>query len=127
MPRDYKVYLDDMLDATAKIRDYTAGLTMEGLKDDSKTLDAVVRNLEIIGEATKKVPDEVRLRYRDVEWKKTRRFPKQPIWNDYKKTAGQAVGHCWIEVFHQKATNSNSSSENYMVASRGVGIRRSKW
>ena len=70
MPRDYRVYLDDILEATAKISDYTAGLTLGELKGDSKTLDAVVRNLEVIGEAAKKVPAEVRSSYQDVAWKK---------------------------------------------------------
>jgi len=70
MPRDYKVYLDDILEASGRIRDYTSGLTLEGFKNDTKTLDAVVRNLEVIGEAAKKVPDDVRSRYPDVEWKK---------------------------------------------------------
>ncbi|MBI5560841.1 MAG: DUF86 domain-containing protein [Deltaproteobacteria bacterium] len=70
MPRDYKVYLDDILEAVTKISDYTKGLTLEGLKDDAKTLDAVVRNLEIIGEAAKKVPEEIRRRCPDVEWKR---------------------------------------------------------
>lgn len=70
MPRDYRVYLDDILEATEKIREYTAGLSLKDFKGDSKTLDAVVRNLEIIGEAAKKVPDEVRLQAPDVAWKK---------------------------------------------------------
>ncbi|MBI5344677.1 MAG: DUF86 domain-containing protein [Deltaproteobacteria bacterium] len=70
MPRDYKVYLDDILEAAARIRDYTLGLNLEGLKNDSKTLDAVVRNLEVIGEAAKKIPEDVRRRYPDTERKK---------------------------------------------------------
>lgn len=70
MPRDYKVYLDDIVEAAARICDYTKGLDIEGLKNDRKTLDAVVRNLEVIGEATKSVPDEVRSRYPDIEWKR---------------------------------------------------------
>jgi len=70
MPRDYKVYLDDILEATAKVREYSAGLSLEGLRDDTKTLDAVVHNLEIIGEAAKKVPAEVRASAPEVEWKK---------------------------------------------------------
>jgi uncharacterized protein with HEPN domain len=70
MPRDYKVYLDDMLEATAKIGEYIAGVSLEELKHDSKTLDAVVRNLEVIGEAAKKIPEEVRSSAPGVEWKK---------------------------------------------------------
>lgn len=70
MPRDYKVYLDDILQAADKIRSYTAGLTLQTFLNDEKTVDAVVRNLEIIGEAIKNVPDEIRARYADVPWKK---------------------------------------------------------
>jgi len=51
MPRDYKVFLEDILEAIRKIRDYTDGLSLQAFKADAKTFDAVIRNLEIIGEA----------------------------------------------------------------------------
>ncbi|HUU11818.1 MAG TPA: HepT-like ribonuclease domain-containing protein [Phycisphaerae bacterium] len=51
MPRRPEVYLEDMLAAAQKVEQYVAGLTREQLAADSKTLDAVVRNLEVIGEA----------------------------------------------------------------------------
>jgi len=70
MPRDYKVYLDDILQAVRKIRRYTAGAALRSLAEDEKTFDAVVRNLEIIGEASKKIPDEIREQHADVDWKK---------------------------------------------------------
>ena len=70
MPRDYKIYLEDILEAIDRIRRYTAGLSLKTFSSDQKTLDAVVRNLEVIGEAVKKVPDEVRLKYPLVDWKK---------------------------------------------------------
>ena len=70
MPRDYRVYLDDILEAASRIQSYTSGLTQAQFSTDLKTLDAVVRNLEIIGEAIKKIPDEVRAKHPDVEWKK---------------------------------------------------------
>ena len=70
MSRDYKVYLDDILGAIEKIADFTAGLSVEQFVEDVKTFDAVVRNLEIIGEAVKKVPKEIRLQFSGPEWKK---------------------------------------------------------
>jgi len=71
MPRDYKVYLDDILQAIAKIRQYTAGLSPAALAADAKTFDAVVRNLEVIGEAAKTVPEAIRSEHPEVDWKKT--------------------------------------------------------
>ena len=56
MARDYKVFLEDILGAISKISRYTAGLSKEAFSRDEKTLDAVVRNLEVIGEAVKKLP-----------------------------------------------------------------------
>ncbi|MCH7688561.1 MAG: DUF86 domain-containing protein [Planctomycetes bacterium] len=70
MPRDFKVYLDDALEAIHKIREYTIDLSFEALSSDSKTLDAVTRNLEIIGEAVKNIPDEIRSRYPEIQWRK---------------------------------------------------------
>jgi uncharacterized protein with HEPN domain len=70
MSRDYKVYLEDILDAIIKIQLYTENLSRETFFADSKTIDAVVRNLEIIGEAIKKLPEEVRSSHPEVEWKK---------------------------------------------------------
>lgn len=70
MSRDYKVYLEDIFDAIIKIQLYTENLSRETFFADSKTIDAVVRNLEIIGEAIKKLPEEVRSSHPEVEWKK---------------------------------------------------------
>ena len=70
MPRDYKIYLNDLLEAIGKIEHYTRGLTYGQFIDDPKTIDAVIRNLEIIGEAIKHIPESIRTRRPDVEWKK---------------------------------------------------------
>lgn len=70
MPRDFEVYLEDILQATSKIRGYTAGLTRESFAQDSMRIDAVIRNLEIIGEAAKMIPESMRGDYPSIEWKK---------------------------------------------------------
>jgi uncharacterized protein with HEPN domain len=62
--------LEDILDATRKIRAYTNGFSKSAFLQDDKTFDAVVRNLEVIGEAAKNVPDIVRVDTPEIEWKK---------------------------------------------------------
>ena len=74
MPRDYKVFLEDILEAIRKIRDYTDGLSLEAFTADSKTFDAVIRNLEIIGEAVKQIPEDIRSLRPEVEWKRVGRL-----------------------------------------------------
>ena len=70
MPRDSRVYLEDILEATRKIASYTANLSKVAFLEDEKTFDAVVRNLEVIGEAVKKLPEDFRAQYPSLEWKK---------------------------------------------------------
>jgi uncharacterized protein with HEPN domain len=70
MPRDYRVSLDDILEAVERIEAYTAGMEKEQFQADSKTVDAVVRNLEIIGEAAKNIPPQIRALSPDVPWSK---------------------------------------------------------
>ncbi len=68
MPRDYKVPLEDIREAIGWIEVYVAGMDQTSFQADRKTVDAVVRNLEVIGEAVKNVPPEVRARAPDVPW-----------------------------------------------------------
>ncbi len=70
MPRDFSVYLQEVLQAIGKVRRYTEGLSAAQFADDEKTVDAVVRNLEIIGEAVKGVPETVRHANPEVDWRK---------------------------------------------------------
>ena len=70
MQRDYRIYLEDILQAIDKIARFTQKINFSSFLEDEKTFDAVVRNLEIIGEATKKVPEKLRAQYPTVEWKK---------------------------------------------------------
>ena len=70
MPRDYKVCLEDILEAIKRIRDYTPNFSLASFSSDFKTFDAVVRNLEVIGEAAKGIPDGVRAQSPGIEWKR---------------------------------------------------------
>lgn len=70
MSRDYRLYLDDIQSSVDKILHYTQGLRFEEFVEDNKTFDAVVLNLQIIGEAAKNVPDSVKGKYPEVDWRR---------------------------------------------------------
>ncbi len=58
--REWGDYIQDILEAIAEVKDFTKGMKFEDFVNDKKTINAVVRSLEIIGEATKKIPDSIR-------------------------------------------------------------------
>lgn len=62
------MYLDDILLAMNRIAEYIEGLDFGRFKKDNKTVDAVIRNFEIIGEAAKRVDDQIKQIYPDVPW-----------------------------------------------------------
>lgn len=70
--RDWRLYADDIIEACGKIRRYTAGMTFDAFVADDRTRDAVIRNIEIIGEAAKRLPDEVTAKAHTVPWRKVR-------------------------------------------------------
>ncbi|HLV02477.1 MAG TPA: DUF86 domain-containing protein [Acidobacteriota bacterium] len=70
MSRDYRVYLDDILEAIAKIERYTADVTYPQFAANDEKVDAVIRNLEVIGEAVKKIPQSLKNAHPEIEWQK---------------------------------------------------------
>ncbi|MBI1869801.1 MAG: DUF86 domain-containing protein [Chlamydiae bacterium] len=70
MRRDYKVYLQDIIDAIERINEYVTLMTFEAFVKDRKTFDAVIRNLEVIGEAIKNIPLDVREQKPEINWRK---------------------------------------------------------
>ncbi len=70
MPRDHKQQLDDILQAINFIREYVKDMDYKAFEADRKTQDAVIRNLEVIGEAARTVPEEVRDKAAEIQWNK---------------------------------------------------------
>jgi uncharacterized protein with HEPN domain len=66
--RDWRLRIEDMLEAIDKIERYTKDMDYETWLRDEKTVDAVVRNIEIIGEASAHLPDDILERYSDIPW-----------------------------------------------------------
>lgn len=80
--RDTKLLLDDMLQAAKKIKLYTEDLDSNSFLADEKTIDAVVRNFEIIGEAANRIDPDFRDKNPEIEWKRIRGF-RNRIVHDY--------------------------------------------
>ncbi len=68
--RPLRLLLDDICEAAQKTIRCTAGMSFDAFSQDEKTVDAVVRNLEIIGEAANRLPEEFRDAHREIEWQK---------------------------------------------------------
>lgn len=70
MSRDELLYLEDIAEACRKVLSFTAGMTKESFEADERTYDAVIRNLEVAGEAAKHVSASLREQLPDLEWRK---------------------------------------------------------
>ena len=70
MSREYSLYLNDILEAIGRIERYTRGMDYEGFLADDLVQDGVIRNLMVIGEAVKLIPEPLKRKHADISWRK---------------------------------------------------------
>jgi len=68
--RELGDYIQDILEVLGEVEDFTTGMQFDDFVKDKKTINAVVRSLEVIGEATKRIPDSFREKYPKIPWKR---------------------------------------------------------
>ena len=69
MKREIGDYIEDILEAMSNVVEFTKGMSYEEFVKDTKTVYAVIRALEIVGEAAKNIPEDVRKKYPDIPWR----------------------------------------------------------
>jgi uncharacterized protein with HEPN domain len=80
--REPKLLISDILESCNKILQYTDNMNFETFCNDSKTLDAVIRNFEIIGEAANRLPEDFKDEHNNIDWHRIRGF-RNRIVHDY--------------------------------------------
>ncbi|MEH7492609.1 HepT-like ribonuclease domain-containing protein [Neobacillus niacini] len=70
MQREPRVFLEDILAAAIKVEKYTMELSFDEFVDNDLVSDAVIKNILVIGEATKNIPDKIRIVNSEIEWRK---------------------------------------------------------
>lgn len=80
--REPSLLIEDIINSAVKILDYTEHLSYVEFAKDEKTIDAVIRNFEIIGEAANRLPEDYKDKYPDIDWHRIRGF-RNRIVHDY--------------------------------------------
>ena len=74
MPRSTHLFLEDMQSAAQKVQRYTRNFDFETFRKNEQVIDATLHNLQIMGEAAKNIPAEVRKQYPEIPWRSLARF-----------------------------------------------------
>lgn len=104
--RDFLLFLEDIMVCIEKLEKYTQGLTFQQFSKNEMAVDAVIRNFEVIGEAVKKIPKELKQKYPDVEWNEATGF-RDVLIHDYFGIDLEAVWDTLkknVPVFKEKLT-----------------------
>jgi uncharacterized protein with HEPN domain len=80
--REWKLLFEDIIECINKIEEYTDDLTFDDFEESNLVTDAVIRNIEIIGEASKNIPAEIQQSFSDIPWQKLRGI-RNRIVHDY--------------------------------------------
>ncbi|MBI5730901.1 MAG: DUF86 domain-containing protein [Ignavibacteriales bacterium] len=80
--RDWKLLFEDILESIGKIQSYSKNLSFDDFEINSLIIDGVVRNIEIIGEASKNIPADIQKMFTDIPWQKLKGI-RNRIVHDY--------------------------------------------
>ena len=70
MKRTFRDYVEDILTSFEETQEFIQGLDLDAFASDRKTVNAVIRGLEVMGEAAKRIPAEIRKKYPEIPWKR---------------------------------------------------------
>ena len=70
MKRSYRLFVEDILESVDKIERYVKGMSYDNFVENEMIIDAVIRNLEVIGEASKNIPENIREQYTTIPWRR---------------------------------------------------------
>jgi uncharacterized protein with HEPN domain len=89
--REPIILLQDIVESIEKIKSYTEEMSLELFTNDDKTIDAVIRNFEIIGEATNRIPNQIKEEFNEINWHRIKGFRNRLV-HDY---MGVDLGIIW--------------------------------
>ena len=111
MLRDFRLYLADIIQCCDRVLEYTDGHTLDSFSEDYKSVDAVARNLEIIGEAVKNIPSEVLVLRPEINWSDVAKF-RDVIAHQYFRVKLTVV---W-DTIHNEIRGIRTAASNLYVA-----------